>query len=111
MTLQEFLELPEEKPALKFEPDGTVAQKMSPRAPHRTLQFRLAAMLNAFAEARQLAFAFPELRTIFGGAAMCRTWPSTREIGSPAMTRASRSGATSSSRRTSRSRSPRRGSV
>jgi hypothetical protein len=31
MTLEEFLALPEEKPALELEPDGTVVQKCRQR--------------------------------------------------------------------------------
>jgi len=38
MTLERFLELPEEKPALEFEPDGTVTQKMSPTVKHILIQ-------------------------------------------------------------------------
>jgi Uma2 family endonuclease len=69
MTLQAFLELPEEKPALELEPDGTVVQKVSPKGKHSALQLAFAEMVNAFARPRRLARAFPELRAVFGGAA------------------------------------------
>jgi len=69
MTLEEFLELPEEKPALEFEPDGTIVQKMSPKGQHSTLQGALVELVNRFGRPRRLAYAFAELRTIYGGAA------------------------------------------
>ena len=68
MTLEAFLELPEDKRSLELEPDGTVVQKMSPKARHVTLQQFFAELMNSFGEPR-LVRAYPELRTIFGGAA------------------------------------------
>jgi Uma2 family endonuclease len=69
LTLEEFLALPEEKPALELEPDGTVVQKVSPQGQHSVLQLALCERINAFGRARRLALALPELRDIFGGAA------------------------------------------
>jgi Uma2 family endonuclease len=69
MTLEAFLELPEEKPALELEPDGTVVQKVSPKGRHSALQSYFLEEINGFARRQRLAMAFPELRTIFGGAA------------------------------------------
>jgi Uma2 family endonuclease len=69
MTLDEFLKLPEKKPALEFE-DGRVTQKVSPKGRHSILQARVAEFLNRFAEPRKLAFAFPELRTTYAGASL-----------------------------------------
>jgi Uma2 family endonuclease len=69
MSLEEFLELPDEKPALELEPDGTVVQKMAPKGRHGTLQYSLARFINGFAVPRRMARATPELRTVFGGAA------------------------------------------
>jgi len=66
MTLDEFLKLPEEKPALEFE-HGVVTQKVSPKARHSRLQGRLARLFDDFGEPIRLAAAFPELRTTFGG--------------------------------------------
>jgi len=69
MSLEEFLELPDEKPALEFEPDGTVVQKMSPKGKHSALQKSFIEWIDSFGEPRRLALAFPELRTVFAGAA------------------------------------------
>ena len=69
LTLEEFLALPEEKPALEFEPDGTVIQKMSPKGRHSLLQLTLCELINAWARSRRLAVAFPELRAVYAGAA------------------------------------------
>ena len=66
LTLQEFLELPETKPALEYI-DGVVTQKVSPQGLHSTGQYRFAERINRFAEPRRLAFAFPELREVFEG--------------------------------------------
>ena len=66
MTVEEFLTLPEEKPALEFE-DGTVSQKVSPKGKHSRLQFVFAERVNVVTAQRKLALAFPELRTSFSG--------------------------------------------
>ena len=68
-TLEEFLALPEEKPALEFNPDGTITQKVSPKGKHSGLQDGLLELINGFARPRRLARALPELRTVFGRAA------------------------------------------
>jgi Uma2 family endonuclease len=67
MTLEEFLALPEEKPALEFE-DGVVTQKVSPKGRHSVLQYAAAEFVNRSAGRQKLARAFPELRTTFAGA-------------------------------------------
>ena len=69
LTIDEFLALPAEEPALELEPDGTVVQKVSPQGQHSTLQYTLCERINTFAVPRRLGMAFPELRVIFGGAA------------------------------------------
>jgi Uma2 family endonuclease len=69
VTLAEFLTLPEEKPYLELAPDGTITQKMWPKGRHSTLQGALLQIVNAVAQPRRIAWAFPELRAIFGGAA------------------------------------------
>jgi len=66
LTLEDFLKLPEEKPALEFE-DGRVAQKVSPQGQHSLLQASVVAFFNAFARPRKLAVAFSELRSTYGG--------------------------------------------
>jgi len=66
LTLDEFLKLPEDEPALEFQ-DGVVTQKVSPKGKHSRLQVRLAERVNRFAEPAKLASAFTELRATFGG--------------------------------------------
>ena len=66
LTLEEFLALPEKKPALEYE-DGKVTQKVSPMGKHSRLQVGTVILFNRFAEPRKLALAFSELRTTFGG--------------------------------------------
>ena len=46
LTLAEFLELPEQKPALEYE-TGAVKQKVSPKAPHSRLQFWLCRLFDS----------------------------------------------------------------
>ena len=66
LTLEQFLELPETKPALEYL-EGTVRQKVAPKLPHSRLQSKLAEGFNQHAEPRKLAVAFTELRASFGG--------------------------------------------
>lgn len=66
LTLEEFLRLPEVKPALEFE-EGRVTQKVSPLGPHSRLQYTTAERINTFTTPRKLALAFPELRITYGG--------------------------------------------
>src|SRR5438876_10589229 len=67
--LEEFLRLPEDKPALEYL-DGMVAQKVSPKTRHSKLQLELADRINGFTRPRRLAEAFPELRATFAGASL-----------------------------------------
>ena len=46
VTLQEFLRLPEKKPALEFE-DGRITQKVSPGGKHSRLQYSLCFLINS----------------------------------------------------------------
>ncbi len=66
LTLEQFLELPEAKPALEYD-DGRILRKVAPQGEHSTLQVRLANKINAFAIPARMAMAFTELRTVFGG--------------------------------------------
>lgn len=66
LTLEEFLALPDEKPALEYE-DGVVTQKVSPKVKHARLQIKLGELVNVFAEPRKLALAFSEARTVWPG--------------------------------------------
>lgn len=66
LTLEEFLKLPETKPASEFI-NGEVVQKPMPQGEHSRLQFKLCAVVNEVAEPQKIALAFPELRCTFGG--------------------------------------------
>ncbi len=66
LTLEAFLQLPEEKPYLEYE-DGVVTPKVSPKTRHSILGLRLASRLDEAGLAGRLARAFPELRVTFGG--------------------------------------------
>jgi Uma2 family endonuclease len=66
LTLEQFLELPEEKPALEFL-CGEVRQKVSPQGRHSVLQVELASQINAAGSPGKVARAFPELRTTYAG--------------------------------------------
>jgi Uma2 family endonuclease len=67
MTLDEFLRLPEEKPALEYF-DGVVTQKVSPKADHGGLQFFIGLLVHNFCDPRKLARVFIETRATFAGA-------------------------------------------
>lgn len=64
LTLEEFLELPETKPASEYI-DGEVYQKPMPQGEHSILQTRLTRAINATSEPSELALALTELRCTF----------------------------------------------
>lgn len=64
LTLEEFLKLPETKPASEYV-DGEVIQKPMLKARHSRLQGKLIDAINEVTEAQQIAYAFPELRCTF----------------------------------------------
>ncbi len=66
LTLEEFLELPETKPASEFI-NNKIIQKPMPKGKHSSLQSRLVAWINQVALERELAHGFTELRCTFGG--------------------------------------------
>jgi len=66
ITLQEFLQLPETKPASEYI-NGEIIQKHKPKGRHSRLQGKLCATINQVAEEAKIAYAFPELRCSFGG--------------------------------------------
>ncbi len=66
ITLKEFLNLPETKPASEFI-EGYICQKPMPQAKHSRLQLKFCDTVNQVAESSQIALAFPELRCTFGG--------------------------------------------
>ena len=66
LTLQDFLQLPETKPASEYI-DGYIIQKPMPKGRHSRLQGKLCASINQVTEDAKIAYAFPELRCSFGG--------------------------------------------
>jgi Uma2 family endonuclease len=66
ISLEEFLLLPETKPASEYV-DGQIYQKDMPQGKHSTLQTRFGNRINQVGEPQKLAFAFSELRCTFGG--------------------------------------------
>ena len=66
ITLEEFLALPETKPASEYI-DGKIIQKPMPQGEHSTIQAELIIALNGALKSRKIARAFPELRCTFGG--------------------------------------------
>jgi len=66
ITLDEFLALPEQKPALEYI-DGEVVQKMAPVTEHVILQLQFRDLVDGFGRPRKLARAFPELRESYAG--------------------------------------------
>ena len=66
LTLEEFLKLPETKPANEYI-DGQIIQKPMPQGKHSTIQGELVTTINAVVKPKRIARAFPELRCSFGG--------------------------------------------
>jgi Uma2 family endonuclease len=66
LTLDEFLLLPETKPASEFF-DGLVCQKPMPQGKHSTLQLDLGGDINGVLKRQRIGRAFSELRCSFGG--------------------------------------------
>ncbi|MBO3461080.1 Uma2 family endonuclease [Aetokthonos hydrillicola Thurmond2011] len=66
LTLQEFLLLPETKPASEYI-NGRVIRKPMPQGKHSILQGELVSAINALVRPQRVALAFPELRCTFGG--------------------------------------------
>ncbi len=66
LSLEEFLNLPETKPAQEYI-DGKIYTKPMPKGKHSRLQTRLATEINQVTEPQKIASAFTELRCSFGG--------------------------------------------
>ena len=66
LTLEDFLRLPEIKPALEFL-DGRIVQKMSPNWHHSRIEAKLPARIDEVAEEPRLGLSAVELRCSFGG--------------------------------------------
>lgn len=69
ITLEDFLQKTETTPASEFV-NGKITQKPMPQGEHSRLQIKLCTSINQIAEAQQFAYAFSELRCVFGGAAI-----------------------------------------
>jgi Uma2 family endonuclease len=65
LTLEEFLALPEEKPALEYT-DGSIDAKMSPNAWHSRLEMSLGMRLELGSGTTDPLIAFPEARITLG---------------------------------------------
>jgi Uma2 family endonuclease len=66
LILDEFLSLPETKPASEYI-NGTIIQKPMPQGKHSRLQRKLIERINVTLDDAGIAEAFPELRCTFGG--------------------------------------------
>ena len=58
LTLEQFLELPETKPASEYL-DGEIIQKPMPKGRHSCLQYEICNAVNQVAKIPKIAFAFP----------------------------------------------------
>ncbi len=66
ITLEEFLALPETKPASEYI-DGQIIQKPMPQGHHSVIQMELGIELSLVLKRPGIAVTFPELRCTFGG--------------------------------------------
>ncbi|MEM7066353.1 MAG: Uma2 family endonuclease [Cyanobacteria bacterium P01_B01_bin.77] len=66
LTLAEFLQLPETKPASEYI-DGQIIQKPMPQGKHSVIQGELVPAINGVVKSKRIARAFPELRCTFDG--------------------------------------------
>lgn len=66
LTLAEFLQLPETKPASEYI-DGQIIQKPIPQGKHSVIQGELIPAINEVVKSNRIAHAFPELGSTFGG--------------------------------------------
>ena len=66
ISLEEFLQFPETKPAREYI-NGKIIQKPMPKGRHSRLQGKLCSVINEATEAQKIIDAFPELRCTFNG--------------------------------------------
>ena len=66
LTLQDFLQMPETKPASEYI-DNQIIQKPMPQGKHSTLQGELVPTINGKLKPNRMGRAYPELRCTFGG--------------------------------------------
>ncbi|WP_330202334.1 Uma2 family endonuclease [Cyanobacterium sp. Dongsha4] len=64
LTLENFLQQPEIKPASEFI-DSRITQKPMPQGQHSVIQSELVSIINQTAKSDKIAYAFPELRCNF----------------------------------------------
>jgi Uma2 family endonuclease len=64
LTLEEFLQMPETKPASEYVA-GHIVQKPMPKGKHSVIQGELVTAINAVLKPKRIARAFPELRCTF----------------------------------------------
>lgn len=64
LTLEEFLQMPETKPASEYI-DNQIIQKPMPKGRHSCLQYELCNAINQSTKTQKIAYAFPELRCTF----------------------------------------------
>ena len=69
ITLEDFLNLPETKPASEYI-KGNIIQKPMPQGKHSRLQDKFVKVINAVVESEKVACAFPELRCTFEGSSI-----------------------------------------
>jgi Uma2 family endonuclease len=67
LTLEQFLALPETKPANEYIATGKIVQKPMPQGKHSLLQLELVFFINSILRKVGIAIAFPELRCTIGG--------------------------------------------
>ena len=66
LALEEFLQLPETKPASEYIA-GQIIQKPMPQGKHSAIQGEFVSAINGIVKPKRIARAFPELRCTFGG--------------------------------------------
>ncbi len=66
LNLEDFLKLPDTKPASEFV-DGKIIQKPMPQGKHSTIQGDFGNHINGILKHDKIARAYPELRCSFGG--------------------------------------------
>jgi Uma2 family endonuclease len=66
LTLEEFLQLPETKPAKEYI-NGEIQQKIMPQGEHSIIQTRLVTAINEIVLPKKSGYALTELRCTFGG--------------------------------------------
>jgi Uma2 family endonuclease len=65
LSLEDFLQLPETKPASEYI-NGKIYQKIMPQGKHSTIQIELASAINSVIKPPQIGRCFTELRCSFG---------------------------------------------